>query len=324
MGIAQARKDLIGAVQRGDAAGVLAALESGGDVNAVVVCEDEVERTVLALAAFLGPRHLVPVLVEKGAKVDQRAGRTMTAIHTPRGRGGRGAEGSVEGRRGPQCPEIRYFNSPLHFATMTSNFNCVKVLVEAGADLNCKDIYHYRPLHIASRTNYLPIIKYLLESRCDRGARTVQGWTALHVGGMSGSEEAVKLLIESGSTWRRWTTTGALQPCSPTSVGRALVLVLREDLWASTSLSPAVKARQSMERYDIEQLVLTWASQDIEANKHLLRMNTPSPFDGHYQDHSGRTALHVAAENGHRGNVVSTGRLQDLPSSAHLCGADAG
>lgn len=33
-------------------------------------------------------------------------------------------------------------------------------------------------------------------------------------------------------------------------------------------------------------------------------MNTPTPFDGHYQDHSGRTALHVAAENGHRNNVV--------------------
>ncbi|XP_063590568.1 serine/threonine-protein phosphatase 6 regulatory ankyrin repeat subunit A-like [Penaeus indicus] len=300
------QEDLIGAVERGDASRVLAALARGGDANAVVFCEDGVERTVLAVAAFLGHAHLVPVLVEKGAKVDQRAGRTMTAIHHA------AREGKAEALKALlkvgadlNSPEIRYFNSPLHFATMTKQFSCVKVLVEAGADLNCKDIYHYRPLHIASRTNYLPIIKYLLESRCDRGARTVQGWTALHVAGMSGSEEAVKVLIESGLDLEALDNDGRTAAVLTDECGQGhMYWYFAKTFGASTSLSPAVKARQSMERYDIEQLVLTWASQDIEANKNLLRMNTPTPFDGHYQDHSGRTALHVAAENGHRNNVV--------------------
>lgn len=127
---------------------------------------------------------------------------------------------------------------------MTRNFNCVKVLVEAGADLNPKDIYHYRPLHVASRTNHLGIIKYLLESRCDREARTVQGWTALHVGGMSGSEESVKLLLESGFNLEALDNEGRTAAVLADECGQGhMYWYFAKTFGASTSLSPAVKVR---------------------------------------------------------------------------------
>lgn len=117
-------QDLIGAVQRGDTSGVLAALTSGGDVNAVVVCEDGVERTVLAVAAYLDHAHLVPVLVEKGAKVDQRAGRTMTAIH---------------------------------HAAREGKAKALKALLKVGADLNAPEIRYCKQIYFmlaSSRHEY--------------------------------------------------------------------------------------------------------------------------------------------------------------------------
>lgn len=97
---------------------MLAALARGGDANAIVECEDGVQRTVLSVAAFYGHAHLVPVLVEKGAKVDQRGGRNMTAIHHA------AREGRAEALKellkvgaDLNSPETRYCEQPFMFVT---------------------------------------------------------------------------------------------------------------------------------------------------------------------------------------------------------------
>ena len=42
--------------------------------------------------------------------------------------------------------------SPLHFAVKSQNEDCVRLLLQAGADVNCKSRDNTTPLHLAARS----------------------------------------------------------------------------------------------------------------------------------------------------------------------------
>ena len=71
--------------------------------------------------------------------------------------------------------------SLLHYAISQGHFDIVRVLVEAGADVNQFNHYWETPLTSAVRTNNLEIVRYLLSKNCDVDARVnIFFWTALH------------------------------------------------------------------------------------------------------------------------------------------------
>ena len=84
---------------------------------------------------------------------------------------------------------------------------CVKLLLEHGADINIKENYGWTALHMACRycneDSSIECVKLLLEHGADVNAKENDGWTALHLAcrycNEDSSIECVKLLLEHGA-----------------------------------------------------------------------------------------------------------------------------
>ncbi|XP_050503639.1 ankyrin-1-like [Diabrotica virgifera virgifera] len=56
---------------------------------------------------------------------------------------------------------------PLHFATAKNNIEMVRLLTEAGANMQCSDFDGDMPIHIAAKEGHIKIIKYFLKKGMD-------------------------------------------------------------------------------------------------------------------------------------------------------------
>ncbi|XP_073971766.1 uncharacterized protein isoform X3 [Rhodnius prolixus] len=77
--------------------------------------------------------------------------------------------------------------------------NCFNALIEAGADINAKDINSLTPLMMAVRRGHFQLMSCLLSCGANIEAVSHNGWTALFYAVNSGNLEAVKLLKHYGS-----------------------------------------------------------------------------------------------------------------------------
>ena len=95
-------------------------------------------------------------------------------------------------------------NSPLHEAADWGSLKCIKVLIEAGADVNAVNKRGDTPLHTAVRQPDLPCTKALLEAGAHVNAINKVGSTALDLAQQPSydfdlhAEELDKLLVEYG------------------------------------------------------------------------------------------------------------------------------
>lgn len=94
--------------------------------------------------------------------------------------------------------------SPLHFATMSVNFEAAKALIESGAALERKDNAKQTPLHIAARydsreKDNFEIAKLLLDNGAKIDVKDFQGWTPLHYAAIAKRENLVALFLERGA-----------------------------------------------------------------------------------------------------------------------------
>lgn len=70
--------------------------------------------------------------------------------------------------------------TPLMLAVQgDENIECVKLLVEAGADVHVKDRYGHTLLHIAAMSKSNEVLRYLVKNlKIDPFERNKKGWTA--------------------------------------------------------------------------------------------------------------------------------------------------
>lgn len=90
---------------------------------------------------------------------------------------------------------------PLVLATQIGQFEIVRFLIESGADINRQqgDPPSITTLHMAASYNRLKIVHCLLANGAEIEARDFEGWTPLMSAVAKGSIEVVKLLIEVGA-----------------------------------------------------------------------------------------------------------------------------
>lgn len=90
----------------------------------------------------------------------------------------------------------KYGESALSIAAYTGRMHYVKLLVEAGAEIN---FYGWSPLSYAAFNGHVEIAKYLLEHGAEINATVPNGSTALFLAARNGHEEIVKLLLDKGA-----------------------------------------------------------------------------------------------------------------------------
>lgn len=148
------------AARKGDVAAITAALDAGADINA-----SEGGGTPLYFAVKQGHVAAAKLLIERGAKVNVgsrywgylltiASAKTRVDLITLLLANGANPNATFDGE------------SVLHVATKFGCLDCVKALVEAGADVNAPTYDSHSsfrtPLHIAIRYGYPEVADYLL------------------------------------------------------------------------------------------------------------------------------------------------------------------
>jgi len=87
----------------------------------------------------------------------------------------------------------------LKMASIAGQLDVVKLLIEAGADVNNKDKYGDTPLIYSSILGYLDITKILIEAKADINAKNNYGNTALIWALRNNHKEIVDLLKKYGA-----------------------------------------------------------------------------------------------------------------------------
>ena len=86
----------------------------------------------------------------------------------------------------------------LHMAATQGHVHTLQVLLNAGVDVNTRDMFHVTPLHLAAyNQNHPRSMRVLLEARADVNARTLGG--KLPVDFVRSSRPKLKLCIRHGA-----------------------------------------------------------------------------------------------------------------------------
>ena len=85
--------------------------------------------------------------------------------------------------------------TPLHSAAYHGYADIVKVLIDAGAEVNTAESrYGFTPLAYAARSGSVEVIKLLIDAGADRAIQVENGRTPIAVAGQYGNLEAVNTL----------------------------------------------------------------------------------------------------------------------------------
>jgi ankyrin repeat protein len=167
---------LLAAANAGDLEMVRFFVEKGVDVNE----PDKLGNTPLQAAAAAGSVPMVRLLLAKGAKVDAAV---------------------MDGGKVRKGPVALNHLTALMFAAPFGTPDLVRTLIDAGANVNARDIRDMTPLMLAvsSETQNADVVQLLLQKGADPSAKSNLGETALDWARKFGDPAVLRLLGDEGT-----------------------------------------------------------------------------------------------------------------------------
>ncbi|TSQ58041.1 Ankyrin repeat and protein kinase domain-containing protein 1 [Bagarius yarrelli] len=177
-------------------------------------------------------------------------------------------------------------NSLLHYAVATGNTECVRLVLNHGALVNCQSANGYTPLVFAVLKKFHEICGLLVECGADVNIAEQDLWTALHFASQCGDDRAVRLLLDA----------------------KAIADVEDKDGW-----TPLHLASQNGHENVVRHLLSRLSNVDQQEQSGRTALHTACEY-GHLRiakllltkganpnrtDNTQTTALHLAAEQGH-------------------------
>lgn len=168
-----------------------------------VVPKDNSCVTPLHVAAELGNEAVLEFLITKITTPDKSETETTTLDESDNMTT---SIGEINNNQTTTIDEInRNSQTALHYAAVRGEFNCARLLVDAGASKQFRDCFGWTPLHYAAGSGNLDVIRLLLGSEPNGAEDYVnckdakRGWRPIHFAAMSGNTKAVDLLVQSGA-----------------------------------------------------------------------------------------------------------------------------
>lgn len=183
---------------RGDIEMVSKALDNGVDVN----IRYESGETPLMIAAGVGQKDIVELLLSKGADVNAKGGifgRTAlmnAALNCYKEIAelllAQGADVNVRNNNGGTALSLCFQSGP-------PCKELIKLFLLNGADVNSKDNSGSTVLMSAAASGDSELVREFLDRGMDVNAKTNYGWTALMSAASKGNKEAAQLLLSRGA-----------------------------------------------------------------------------------------------------------------------------
>jgi ankyrin repeat protein len=95
--------------------------------------------------------------------------------------------------------ELSQDRTPLHLAIYSNFSEIVRMLIDAGANLNVQDKHGDTPLHVAIMKNNPIIVQMLIDAGANLNMQAKNGRTALHWAVDLREKEIVRMLIDGGA-----------------------------------------------------------------------------------------------------------------------------
>jgi len=208
---------LISAACCGSLEAVKALLKSSADIDA----QSSTGNTALMLAIDRGKIDVALTLIEAGANLEIKGQKGWTALHNAASGGDKGykevAEGLIKHHASVDALSETLL-TPLHEAAGKSLVDLVRLLVDAGADVNARDKFSNTPLRMcasnaqsfANLETFKQTVQILLDAGADINSGTTINTTSLHSVVKWGNIDAVRFMIEHGADPNIRTTKGEL------------------------------------------------------------------------------------------------------------------
>ena len=151
-------------------------------------------------AASIGDEKTVRVLLGKNVDVNGKGKDGFTALMSAANRHAKMVKFLLENGADVLTPGINGI-TPLHCASINGALDCVKILLEKGANVNAaRSNDGGTSLMHASGEGYLEIVRLLIGKGANVNAQDLDGCTALAFAAHMGHLSVVQLLIEKGAT----------------------------------------------------------------------------------------------------------------------------
>ncbi|WP_163373120.1 ankyrin repeat domain-containing protein [Endozoicomonas acroporae] len=165
--------------------------------------------------------------------------------------------------------------TPLHFAAENNSVRCLEALLGAGANINATDSKGLTALHFAAQNGYAESVKKLLDWSSRLNIKNNDGNTALHLAARQGKTEAIQKLLDFDPSLAKEKNN-----CGETAA----------------HLAEMNGHKETVKLLNIEALHLAVRQGDMEAIQTLLGFDLSLAKE---KDNCGKTALQLAAMNGH-------------------------
>ncbi len=164
-------------------------LDAGADVNA------KTKNGWTPLHHGSPSPEVVKILLDAGADVNAKTKNGKTPLHMAT------SSGSVKllFKAGAAVNAREKFGTPLHIAVEWGFTEVTKALIEAGADINIKNMYGKTPLYRAVEEGRTEIAKQLLKAQAEVNITHKHGYVPVHWAALFGQTEVVNALIQAGA-----------------------------------------------------------------------------------------------------------------------------
>ncbi|KAM3347531.1 hypothetical protein ACQJBY_021466 [Aegilops geniculata] len=194
--------------QSGDVAAVKYFLDRGGDVMKA----DDEGQTVLHHAVAAGCCKVTEFLLSKGVPVDIDYGRGTPAYLAAENEQDKTLKILLDHHANPNVI-VKGMGNPLCMALVYRSLKCMKLLIKAGADVNCKGCAMTPLLFATWRGGYTNYIQFLLKAGADPNIPDDLGRLPIEFAALRDCKEEVEMLFPLTSpipNVRNWSIEGVI------------------------------------------------------------------------------------------------------------------
>ena len=177
--------------------------------------------------------------------------------------------------------------TPLHISSHKGHVKVVEALIEAGADPNSASTDGKTPLHFASLKGHVEVVEALITTKADPNSAKTDGKTPLHIASLKGHVEVVEALIEAGAKVDSKISDDGITPLHIASQEGHVEVVE-----ALIKAGAKVDSKISDGKTPLHLASLRGHAKVVEA-----LIEAKAEIDSKISD--GKTSLHIASQEGH-------------------------